>query len=191
MFTLQQSLDEIQLQRCNEESQFCLRLSDALRKAEIMIDDWLQTYAITSPIDGIVSLGDYWGSGQYVTFGEVVASIVPIIPNRTRGRMKVPSIGFGKVSVGQEVKIQLNGFPYLEYGVLWGRVSGISRVPEKGIDGNIYYMVEVDLPNEIISTYGIEFPLIQEMDGMAQIITEDTRLIEYFFEPIKSLIMNL
>ena len=105
--------------------------------------------------------------------------------------MKVPSIGFGKVSVGQEVKIQLNGFPYLEYGVLWGRVSGISRVPEKGIDGNIYYMVEVDLPNEIISTYGIEFPLIQEMDGMAQIITEDTRLIEYFFEPIKSLIMNL
>lgn len=191
LFTLQQSLDEIHLQRCSDESQFCLRLSDALRKTESMIDDWLKTYAFIAPIDGVVSLQDYWGSGQYVASGEVIASIVPIMQERIRGRMKVPSAGFGKVSIGQDVKIQLNGFPYLEYGVLWGRVSEISQVPEKGLDGDIYYIVDVDFPDSIISTYGIEFPLIQGMDGVAQIITEDTRLIEYFLKPIKSLIINL
>lgn len=45
--------------------------------------------------------------------------------------MKVSSSGFGKVQRGQEVNVKLNGFPYMEFGILKGLVKSISQVPEK------------------------------------------------------------
>ena len=105
------------------------------------------------------------------------------------GRLKVPSSGFGKVMVGQPVNIKLNGFPYLEFGILKGNVASISSVPEETA-GGLAYTVDVALPRGLESTYRKELPFVQNMDGSAEIITEDLRLIDRFVQPIRSLLRN-
>ena len=45
-------------------------------------------------------------------------------------------------------------------------------------------------PDGLVSTYGQHFPLIQDMDGKAEIITQDKRLIQHLLSPIKSLFRN-
>ena len=50
------------------------------------------------------------------------------------------------------------------------------------------YLAEVAFPNGLVTNYGKKLPLLPEMTGTAEIITEDMRLIQRFFNPIKSLI---
>ena len=49
------------------------------------------------------------------------------------------------------------------------------------------YILEVELPNGLLTNYGKKLEFSQEMRGIADIITEDIRLIQRIFAPIKSL----
>ena len=39
----------------------------------------------------------------------------------------------------------------------------------------------------VVPTYGKELPLIQQMDGTGEIITQDQRLIQRFLQPVRAL----
>jgi hypothetical protein len=118
-----------------------------------------------------------------VKAGEVVATVVPDGETAVTGRMYIPSTGFGKVATGQTVNVKLNGYPYMEYGILKGEILSVSAVPdaEKG------YVADVRFPKNLVTSYGKELSMIQQMDGQAEIITGDKRLIARFFDPIKAL----
>lgn len=190
MLTLEQGLNELDIQRQAEEDEFNLRFSRTIQEVQAQIESWTETYAIIAPFDGTVSLQEFWGEGQHVSVGDVIACVVPDAGSDIEGRMKVSSVGFGRVEIGQTVNIRLNGFPYFEYGILKGVISRISQVPEKLPDGSVAYNVEVSFPCGLVSTYRKTFPFIQNMDGEAEIITRNQRLIEHFIEPIISLFRN-
>ena len=187
---LEQQLVELDLQRMTETESHESQISQQIYQLKAQVATWLDTYAIIAPSNGIVSLQDYWSPGQHVSVGDVIANITPEDPSEVTGRMKVSSIGFGKVALGQTVNVRLNGFPYMEYGILKGVVASVASVPERLQDGSIAYTVAVDFPDGLESTYHKEFPLIQQMDGEAHIITRDRRLIEQFIDPIVSLFRN-
>ena len=186
---LEQQIVELETQRIAEVAEYGRRISQAKNTLAGQIAQWKEQYAIIAPYDGIVSLQNVWNRGQHVTTGDLIASVSPEGGMIVQGRLKVPSAGFGKVDVGQEVNIKLNGFPFMEYGILKGRVASISKVPEN-TDAGLCYTVVVSLPNGLESTYRKEFPFVQDMDGTAEIITEDMRLIERFIHPIRSLFRN-
>lgn len=70
-----------------------------------------------------------------------------------------------------------------------GLVKSISSVPEYTSKG-LYYTVDVSLPSGLFSTYKQVLPFVQDMNGYAEIVTEDMRLIEQFIRPIRSLLKN-
>ena len=107
-----------------------------------------------------------------MSVGDVIASVVPDAGADIEGRMKVSLVGFGRVEKGQTVNIRLNGFPYIEFGILKGVISRIFQVPEKLPDGSVAYNVEVSFPCGLVSTYRRTFPFIQDMDGEAEICEE-------------------
>ena len=186
---LEQQILELEVQQTSELAEYERRLNQTRNSMMSQIAQWKEHYAIIAPYDGIVSLQNVWGKGQHVTAGDLIASVAPVGGMKVQGRLKVPSAGFGKVEVGQEVNIKLNGFPYMEYGILKGVVESISLVPENTENG-LCYTVVAELPNGLKSTYHIEFPFVQDMDGTSEIITEDMRLIEQFVRPIRSLFVN-
>ena len=190
---LRQQLTELEIQRQNEETEHLRGIMQQASQLKAQVAQWLEQYAVISPADGTVSLQKVWSRGQHVLVGDVIASVVPDNGDRVIGRLQVPSSGFGKVEEGQTVNVRLNGFPYMEFGVLKGVVESIPAVPQTvaTAEGNsIVYTVEVSFPDRLVDTYGKERPMVQQMDGTAEIITRDRRLIGQFIDPVLSLFKN-
>lgn len=187
---LEQKLNEMGFQQWAEEDEFDQRWSRTISGLLAQIAAWTETFAIISPFDGVVSLQNFCDIRQQVTVGDILASVAPFNEEGVKGRMMVSSNDFGKICQGQTVNVRLNSFPYIEYGIIKGIISKIYRAPEKSQDGTVAYKVEVSFPDGLVSTYRKSIPFIQDMDGKAEIVTRDQRLIEYFIEPIISLFKN-
>ena len=183
-----QALD-LRLQASSEEMAFLQDIRRGARQLLADIASWKETYAFLAPFAGRVSLQNVWTSGQHIDVGDLVASVIRTEDRIITGRLKVASSGFGKVQEGQRVIVRLNGYPYLEFGVLSGIVTSISSVPEQSSSG-LVYTVTVSFPSGMETTYHRTLPFVQKMDGEAQIVTEDMRLIEQFIRPIRSLFAN-
>ena len=186
---LRRQISDISLQDTSDEQEYGRLLRQAERKMSAEIAAWKETYAFIAPFNGRVSLQNVWSRGQHVDVGDLVASVAGQDVTSVTGRLKVPSEGFGKVLPGQRVIVRLNGFPYMEYGVLQGVVRTISSVPEQS-SGALTYTVTVSFPEGMVTTYHRELPFVQNMDGEAKIVTLDIRLIEQFIRPIRSLFVN-
>ena len=152
-----------------------------LKKA---IRDWEKLYALSSSISGEVSFLSFWNENQTVKSGDLIFTIIPDKSESFIGKIKAPAANSGKIKEGQRVQIKLLNYPSDEFGELNGRVKSISSVPDA--DGN--YLIDVLLPQELVTTYGKSIAFKQEMQGTADIITEDLRLIERFFYQLKNII---
>ena len=151
------------------------------------IQAWELAYALTSPIDGTISFTDYWIENQNVQAGAEVFTILPHGDYRIIGKAMLPVMRSGKVKMEQKVNIRLQNFPENEYGILRGTVSNISLVPVQ--TGEMaYYSVEISLTDRLTTTYKKELPWLPNMQGQAEIITEDISLLERFILPIKKIL---
>lgn len=161
-------------------------LSLLREKYELLINQiftWEQKYLLKSAIDGTITFTDIWSPNQHVTSGITVFTVVPEKEKKIIGKVHIPVFGSGKVKVGQRVNIKLDNYPYMEYGMLEGAITTISMVPKKGQQG-IFYTAEISLANKLITNYKLELQFHQEMQGTAEIITDDKRLIQRFIQPL-------
>jgi HlyD family secretion protein len=186
---LQQNILDLLQQADEQDKELRLSLSGAYDNLQAQINQWEQTYVFKSPIDGKITLTKFWQKNQNISAGEILLSVVPESETKIMGKLSLPLQGAGKVKTGQTVNIKFDGFPYMEYGMVKGRVKNISLVPITS-ENVKYIVVEVSLPDDLITTYGKPLAFSQEMTGTAEIITEDTRLLSRFINPIKSLIFK-
>ncbi|WP_163708439.1 HlyD family secretion protein [Mangrovibacterium lignilyticum] len=149
------------------------------------LEYWFKAFVLETPIDGKVTFTNYWSKNQQVKSDEVVFTVVPFHESKIIGRVSLPLRGAGKVKPGQRVNIRFDNFPYMEYGMVKGTVKSISLVPS-----NDNYIAEIELPQNLETNYNIPLVFSQEMKGDAEIVTEDLRLIQRFFNPIKSLLKS-
>lgn len=186
----EKQLTDLTIQYDNEQNEFQLQFEEQRTQLLAEIRLWKDKYILNAPIAGKITFTKYWAENQNITIEDRLATIVSEDSTQIIGRITIPSSGLGKVEVGQQVNVKLNGFPYMEYGLLKGRLISISSVPETIDQEEIGYIGEVTFPQGMISSYKNKFRFIQQMDGTAEIITKDTRLIERFVQPIESLFKN-
>lgn len=189
----EQQMVELALQQENEKAEYQRALAQSHQQLAAQIAQWRQQYLLEAPASGRVTLIGYWSANQQVSVGDRLASILPDGATEVIGRLQIPSAGFGKVRTGQTVQVRLNGYPYMEFGVLRGEIRALSAVPEQVQTANgatIVYLAEVLFPEGMTTSYGRHLPMIQQMDGTAEIITEEMRLIERFVQPVVSLFKN-
>lgn len=139
-----------------------------------VIKEWELAYVLRSSIEGQLSFLQIWTANQTIAAGENVFSIIPALGKGYVGKVKAAAQNSGKIQIGQLVNIRLANFPYREFGILKGKVSNISLMPDK--DGNL--LLDVSLPENLKTNYDKVIPFQQEMIGSAEIITEDLRLLE-------------
>lgn len=189
----EQQIVELSLQKENETAEYERSIAQSLQQLSAQLAQWRQQYVLEAPAAGRVTLVSYWSENQHVSVGDKLASIVPDGATEVIGRMQVPTAGFGKVKTGQMVNVKLNGYPYMEFGVLRGTIRSLSAVPEQVQTQNgtaAVYVAEVVFPDGMRTTYNKKLPMIQQMDGTGEIVTEDMRLISRFVQPIVSLFKN-
>lgn len=71
---------------------------------------WKDKYILNAPIAGKITFTKYWAENQNIIIGDRLATIVPEDSTQIIGRITIPSSGLGKVEVGQQVNVKLNGF---------------------------------------------------------------------------------
>ncbi|MCD4770382.1 MAG: HlyD family secretion protein [Bacteroidales bacterium] len=158
-------------------------MENELLKLRSELDIWIMSHLLISPIDGKVTFTRFWGENQVVREGENAMTVVPSGETTIIAKIYLPMAGSGKVKPGQDVFIKLSGYPYLEFGMVKGIVSSKSLVPQSDM-----YVLDVELPDGLRTFYGKNLEFTQNMSGVAEIITEDMRLIERVIYPFKYLI---
>lgn len=166
-----------------EEVNLGRNMAQSFYQLKKVIKDWELAYALKSSISGRVTFLQVWNENQTITIGDNVFSIIPDAKNGFIGKVKAPALNSGKIKTGQRVNIRLANFPDREFGVLKGKIQNISLVPDK--DGNL--LIDVALPNGLLTSYNKQIVFQQEMKGSAEIVTEDLRLIERILYQFKSI----
>jgi len=175
---------DLQQQFTENENKYDIGLCMATEQLAAEIKTWERNYLLISPINGVVNLMGFWSNNQNVQSGETIFTIQPNLQTKPIGKALMPVQGSGKVKVGQRVNVRLNNFPDQEFGYLEGLVQNISSIPNS--DGQ--YVVEIRFPKGLTTNYNKQLPIARQMEGTAEIITEDIRLIERFFNPIKRIL---
>ncbi|MEA4935366.1 MAG: HlyD family efflux transporter periplasmic adaptor subunit [Paludibacter sp.] len=177
---LSASYDKLNVQYSKEKYHLVSSLKSAMEGLKSAIEQWQHNYVLVAPSSGSVTFNNVWKQNQHVGIGDKVFAIISDHPGEIIARVKVPVGGSGKVITGQKVNIKVVGYPYLEYGLIIGKIKNISLVPN---DKN--YMVEVSIDQNLITTNKKQLRFTGELAGTADIITENRSLIERIFSPIK------
>ena len=167
----------------SEEINLLKAVIQSLDQLKFAIKEWELKYLFKSNINGKVSFMKVWNKNQSINSGDFVFTIIPKNHSSYICKVQAPILNSGKIKLGQDVNIKLSSYPDNEYGVLKGKVQDISLMSNN--EG--MYLMDVTLPEKLITTYNMEIDFKQEMQGSAEIITEDLRLIERFFYQFKDL----
>ena len=183
MAQIYNTISDLKLQKEQERQQQETRLWSAWEGTRTAIREWKQAYMLQSPIDGTVSYNNLWKINQNINSGDKAFSIISNSKVQSIGKAKIPVAGSGKVKIGQRVNIQLDGYPYLEYGFLTGCITSVALMPDEDI-----YTATFELQNSQTTSYGKAIRQTGDLSGVGEIITDDLSLAERIIGPLKYLL---
>lgn len=109
-------------------------------------------------------------------------AVLPQKATKLIGKLSIPVRSAGKVHQGQEVNLKFVDFPSHEFGMVVTNLEGLSEVPDSAYVGTVL------LPDTLVTNYGKQLPFKQNMQGVAEIITEDISLAERLVYPLKAIL---
>ncbi len=180
---LQQNILDLELQYTDQKNKLQLELKSAFDILQSSIDNWEMQYLFKSPVAGKVSFNKIVSANQNITMGETAFTIVPEKPGIIIGHLQLAVAGAGKVKENQTVNIKLDNYPYMEYGMVQGKVQSISLVPAEN-----FYQVIIQLPQNLHTNYNKNLPFAQQMNGTADIITENISILERLLNPLRMIL---
>jgi hypothetical protein len=178
----QQLINELTATRDEERDKLISASDEAFNNLRAQLRIWENNYLLISPVGGTVTFTKYWSENQVVNTDESVLSIVPADQGNFVGRIYLKMQRSGKVETGQTVHIKLSGYPYLEYGMVRGKIRSKSLVPSGDA-----YVIEVELPDGLTTLYKKKLVFTQNMQGTAEIITNDRSLLVKVISPLRYL----
>ncbi len=178
----EQKILETQLDRINQKRAYESKISETLANLNAQIKLWEKTYLLKSPVDGIVNFTNYLSKYQNVISGENIFVIIPEHTSKLIGYAEIPLSGSGKVKIGQNVNIKFDDYPETQFGMVRAKIKDVSLV-----QSNAFYLATLSFPDSLKTNYKISLHFKQNMQGNADIITEDLPLAARIINPIKRL----
>lgn len=183
-----QAITELEQSRSEQDHNHRTQLGMARDQIEVQITQWEKNFLLVSPTSGVVAITKYWQKNQNITAGETMMTVVPDGVSSYFGKLSLSQRGAGKVKEGQKVNIKLDDYPYMEFGFIQVSLSSISLLPYNDAALGNVYVLEVQLPDSLVTQYGTHIPYRPEMTGTAEIITDDMSVLERLMNPIKAVV---
>jgi multidrug efflux pump subunit AcrA (membrane-fusion protein) len=181
--SIEKNILQLQIQDYQEQSKLKNEFQQNLKSLNSEITKWKQLYLIESPINGKISFFNVWTINQNIKTGDELFSVVPTQKQQFIGKCILPILNTGKLSIGQNVNIKLDNYPYNENGMLQGVVTNISEVPNKDT-----YAIDVELKNGLVTTYNKTLFFKEQMKGKADIITKNISVMDRIFFNFKKMV---
>lgn len=158
-------------------------LRQSVSTIENVLQTWQQNYVLKAPVAGRLTYLKTLHQNDFVRTSDTLFAVVsagqPLV-----GQVTIGTQGLGKIRVGQRVIIQLDDYPYQEFGTLHGVVRQLAPSNSRQ-----QYRVLVRLPNGLQTTAN-EPPLSfrPELTGSVEVVTDELRLLERAFYGLRKLI---
>lgn len=182
---LEEDINTVRREYKEERQDFEDKIQVELGALQIAVEDWKDQYLLVAPRNGQCIWNDELEDGYYTQIGQQIGVIVPNMNEARVGKIQITSDGAAKVKIGQEVNIFLADYPPKEFGILKGVVSRIAPLPENGL-----LRVEVELPENLVSTYGGKFDFRQLSSGRAEIITNKMSFAKRIWNEVRGRRLN-
>lgn len=165
-----------------EKSALQQRIIESTNMLENYVVRWQRDYTIKSPVSGTI---DFMGRRKVNQLIDPAERLFAVIAANEVYEVEVhlPLSGFGKISLGETVKVELHNYPASQFGVLLGEVAAIPALPYEEV-----YTVKVSLSKGLTTTLGHTLPHNPEAKAQAEIITQDFRLIERFIGSLNDIL---
>lgn len=182
---LRQQIGDLSMTASDQMHEKGLQLAESREQLRSALAAWKQNYLVLAPIQGEVSFTISRSVHQSVAAGDELLAVIPDRQDQIVGRSTVAAASLGKIQPGARAVIYLDAWPVQQYGSLEGRLAGISALPQ-----DAGYLVEVSLPDSLVTTYRKTIPFRQEMSGQVRIITEERRVLARIFDRLNDLLKN-
>lgn len=148
------------------------RIAENISFIKNYIQQWEKSYMIKAPFDGTINYIGIISENKFISSEQ---EIVAVIANGQNYKVHaiLTSKGYGKIAKGQKAKIMIDAYPYNEYGYLKAIVKGIGIISNQN-----EYWVDLELTNGLTTTSGKTIKVITNMQGNAEIITNNERLLK-------------
>ena len=140
--------------------------------------------AIYAPCDGIVALAQSWGVGTMVKSSSPAFVVVPS-GEKLVAKIEIPSSQMTNVKVGENVQLEIDAYPFQQFGIWRGTVGYISAASKTNPKGESFYEanVVIDQADAKIKSK----PLIVGQTLLAQIVVQQKRVFIYIIDYIRGL----
>ncbi len=165
------------------------QLTDTERKIAVLIEDLLKAeqrqdqQRLLAPVDGVVQQLAVHTVGGVVTPAQALMVIVPAdMPLEIEAMLPNRDIGF--VHPGQLAEVKLETYLFTKYGTLPARVISVSPDAVQDEKRGLIYPVRIALERSWIEVEGRRMSLAAGMALVAEIKTDQRRVIDYLLSPI-------
>ncbi|UCV13838.1 HlyD family type I secretion periplasmic adaptor subunit [Quatrionicoccus australiensis] len=155
----------------------------ALEESRSKVSHELAAQRLRAPVDGIVQAVNVASLGEVVSPKQDVVTIVPeLAPLIVEIRVANQDAGF--VKVGQSVEIKVDAFPFMQYGILPGRLTWISPDAESDAKQGLYYRAWIESEQTFLSYAGKKMQMRPGMSASVDVKTGERRIIDFFLSPL-------
>lgn len=165
----------------NSKRKYKLQLWEDISMLRNEIDRWETNEVYRASFGGELDMLNLWHGNQTVSTGDILFSVTPENPNGFIGRIESDSKNFSILNDAETIQITLQPGITKEAVNIEGEIRSISSADSMG---KIYATVDLSEKNEkILNSIFVDVHSIQ---GTVEIITEDLRLIERFFQKVRN-----
>ena len=147
---------------------------------------------LTAPFDGVIGV-------IQAKPGQTMAPQQPVMQvldanTQLEAELYAPTSAIGFATVGQEVRLMYDAFPFEQYGTFRGTIREISRTvltPDEVTAPlqleTATYRMRIELDDQSISAFGRRYPVQPGMLMRANIILERQTFLDWLLEPVRAI----
>jgi len=173
-------------QRLNEAQSNILQI-DAEIEATIetipTLKDRLERTLVRASMNAVVNRLLVNTVGGVVQPGSAMLELVPI-DDELVVEVEISPKDIAYVIPGQRASIKLTAFDFAKFGALDGNVTKISADSISKEDGSIWYLCQVSVPVDTMTTLGKTIQIQTGMVAQVDIISGEKTVLEYLLQPV-------
>ncbi|MBF4243609.1 HlyD family type I secretion periplasmic adaptor subunit [Vibrio anguillarum] len=139
---------------------------------------------VRSPVTGTVQQLSVHTLGAVLQPAQNLMIIVPDDSVQV-AEVKILNKDIGFIYAGQPVTLKIDAFPYTRYGTLSATLVHVSRDSTMDEQLGLVFPAQVQLLNHTIEVDGASVALLPGMSVVAEIKTDQRRIIDYLLSPIR------
>jgi len=112
-------------------------------------------------------------------------TVIYTVEGNYMAQVKVSAEQVDKIKAGMEVNLEFDLYPQQDFGLLKAKTT-----LKKSPISESFYLMEVEIPQNSVSTRQKSLSLDAGMTGKAAIIIENIAIIERIFTPIKNILIQ-